>query len=333
MNLTLKDIATEAKVSIKTVSRVINEEPMVSEKTRRKVKTIIEELGYQPNLIARSLKNRKTNTIGFIIPDIGNPAFTEMVKGCMDKLYENGYFVFLGSYEDDNEKEIEFIKDLNSRLIDGIIIIPSTTEDRDISIFEKIRCPVVFLDREISGIKKDIVISGNKKGAYSAIRQLIERGNRKIVILNGNRTLKTSMKRYEGWKKAMDENKLFDSDLVFWGTFTIESGYRSMNEAFERLDKIDAVFAGNDIVALGAMNAIKEKGYRIPRDIRIIGFDDMFFSKYLNPPLSSVAVQLYEEGKTAAALLLEKIKDPGISTTKRIVLACEVIMRDTVIGN
>ncbi len=330
MSLTLKDIAKKAKVSIKTVSRVINDEPMVSKNTRSRVKAVIEELGYQPNLIARSLKKRKSNAIGIILPDIGNPAFTEMVKGCMDSLNSSGYYTFLGSYEDDPNKEEEFIRDFNSMFIDGLIIIPSITENRDISIFEKINCPMVFIDREIDGLNMDTVISENRNGVYRATRHLIKIGHKKIVFLGGLNTVKPSRKRFEGWKKALDEKKLFIEDLVFWGNFSIESGYLLMSQALEKLDSIDAVFAGNDIVALGAMNAIKDKNLNIPGDISIIGYDDMFFSQYLNPSLSSVAAKLFIQGKTAAELLLKRIKNPTDIKPKRIVIESDLILRDSV---
>ena len=330
MSLTLKDIAKKAKVSIKTVSRVINDEPMVSKDTRSGVKAVIEELGYQPNLIARSLKKRKSNSIGIILPDIGNPAFTEMVKGCMDSLNSSGYYTFLGSYEDDPNKEEEFIRDFNSMFIDGLIIIPSITENRNISIFEKINCPMVFIDREIDGLNRDTVISENRNGVYRATRHLIKKGHKKIVFLGGLNTVKPAKKRFEGWKKALDEKKLFKEDLVFWGSFSIESGYLMMSQALEKLDSIDAVFAGNDIVALGAMNAIKDKNLNIPGDISIIGYDDMFFSQYLNPSLSSVAAKLFIQGKTAAELLLKRIKNPTDVKPKRIVIESDLILRDSV---
>jgi len=330
LSLTLKDIAKKAKVSIKTVSRVINDEPMVSKNTRAGVKAVIEELGYQPNLIARSLKKRKSNAIGIILPDIGNPAFTEMVKGCMDSLNSSGYYTFLGSYEDDPNKEEEFIRDFNSMFIDGLIIIPSITENRNISIFEKINCPMVFIDREIDGLNRDTVISENRNGVYRATRHLIKKGHKKIVFLGGLNTVKPAKKRFEGWKKALDEKKLFNEDLVFWGSFSIESGYLMMSQALEKLDSIDAVFAGNDIVALGAMNAIKDKNLNIPGDISIIGYDDMFFSQYLNPSLSSVAAKLFIQGKTAAELLLKRIKNPTDIKPKRIVIESDLILRDSV---
>lgn len=328
MNVTLKDIANRANVSIKTVSRVINEEPMVSVNTRQKVKEIIEELGYQPNLIARSLKKRKSNTIGFIIPDIGNPAFTEMVKGCMDYLSNKGYFVFLGSYEDDITKEIGFIRDLNSMLIEGMIIIPTVTRTEELEIFNRINCPVVFLDREITSLDIDTVIAGNKIGLYEATRYLIDAGHENMVYIGGIRSVMPSMKRFEGFRKALEESSLFDKAKVYWGSYSSSSGYKLMNQALDETERIDAVFAGNDIVALGALNAIKDRGLNVPDDISLIGFDDMFFSKYLNPPLSTVAVKLYEEGRACAKLLLERIRNPD-DKPKRIVIPCELKIRQS----
>jgi LacI family transcriptional regulator len=215
-------------------------------------------------------------------------------------------------------------------LIDGLMIIPSTTENRDISIFEKINCPVVLIDREIDGLNRDTVISGNKDGAYRATKHLINTRHKKIAFLGGLKTVKPAKKRFEGWKKALDEKNLFIEDLVFWGSFSTESGYLMMNDALKRMGSLDAVFAGNDIVALGAMNAIKDKKLDIPDDISIIGYDDMFFSQYLNPSLSSVAAKLFVQGKTAAELLLKRIKDPIDFKPKRIVIECDLVLRDSV---
>jgi len=329
LNVTLKDIAKKANVSIKTVSRVINKEPMVSINTRKKVESIIGELGYRPNLIARSLKKRKTDTIGFIIPDIVNPAFTEMVKGCIDHFSQEGYYVFLGSYEDDVAKEKGFVWDLDMMFIDGLIIIPTISVEKDLEIFDSIRCPLVLLDREVDGLDIDTVIAGNRQGLYDATKHIIDLGHKKMVYLGGLKNVKPSKKRFEGWKKALEEYSLFDKDLVFWGNYSSSSGYKLMNQALDKVKDIDVVFAGNDILALGALNAIKERGMQVPDDISLIGFDDMFFSKYLNPPLSTVAVKLYEEGKAAAKLLLEKINSPG-KEIKRIVIPCELKLRESV---
>lgn len=331
MHPTLKNIASEAKVSIKTVSRVVNNDPKVSKSTRKMIQEIIEARGYKPNLIARGLKKRKTNTIGFIVPDIGNPSFTEIVKGCTDVFDKNGYYVFLGSSENNPQKEIDIIKDLISMLIEGIILIPATTVDRDLTFFSKIRCPLVILDREIDGLDKDKVVLSNKKSAYDATKLLLENGCKKIVIFGGLQSAKTAQKRFEGFKQAMDENNLFSGELVFWGDFSIDAGYKMMKEALIRFgNDIDAVFACNDLIALGAINAIKEHKLKIPEDISLIGFDDMFFSAYLNPPLTTVHIPFNDEGAIAAKLLLKKIKKPEDKNIERIIVDTRIIIRESV---
>ena len=331
MQPTLKHIAVEANVSIKTVSRVINSDPNVRLETRKRVQELIDKRGYEPNLIARSLKKRKTNTVGFIVPDIGNPSFAEIVKGCYEVFDKNGYYVFLSSSENSPEKEVEIIKDLLSMLIEGIILIPATTVKRDIAFFTRMECPIVILDREIDGLNKDKVILSNKKGAYDATKLLIDNGNKKIVILGGLKAAKTAQKRFEGYKEAMDEKGIFNEKYVFWGDFSIDSGYKMMNEAISYLGKeIEAVFASNDFIALGAINSIKENGLKIPEDISIIGFDDMFFSAYLNPPLSTVHVPFNDEGIIAAKLLLKKMGNPLSHEGERIIVDTNIILRESV---
>lgn len=331
MQPTLKNIAVEANVSIKTVSRVINSDPNVRLETRKRVQELIDKRGYEPNLIARSLKKRKTNTVGFIVPDIGNPSFAEIVKGCYEVFDKNGYYVFLSSSENSPQKEVDIIKDLLSMLIEGIILIPATTVKRDLTFFTSMKCPIVILDREIDGLNKDKVVLSNKKGAYDATKLLIDNGNEKIVMLGGLKAAKTAQKRFEGYKEAMDKKGIFNEKYVFWGDFSIDSGYKMMNEAISYLGKeIEAVFASNDFIALGAINSIKKNGLKIPEDISIIGFDDMFFSAYLNPPLSTVHIPFNDEGTIAAKLLLKKMGNPLSLEVERIIVETDIVVRESV---
>ncbi len=333
MNVTLKEIALLADVSIKTVSRVINNDPVVGEITREKIYKLIKDSGYRPNFVARSLKTKKSNSIGVIVPDIGDPSFIEIVKGCTDVFDKNNYFVYLCSSENNPEKEISFIKDFEHMFIEGIALIPSYTKNRDITFLKKMNTPIVLIDREIDGFDLDRVILSNKKSTYDAINLLISKGHENIVFLGGIKKAKTAQKRFEGYQKAMAKTGLYKKELIFWGDFTIDGGYSLMSDALKRLKKIDAVFACNDMIALGAMNAIKDHDLNIPEDISILGFNDMFFSKFLNPPLSSVKVSFYDEGKLAAELLMERIKKTNSSEKKeirRIVLDYELIVRDSI---
>ena len=248
--VTIREIAKKAGVSVGTVSKVINYDETVSGINKRKVIRIIKELNYRPNRIARSLSKGKTKNVGFIIPDITNPYFPELVRGASDLLISNGYYVFLCSSDNDANKEDLYINDLVSMWIDGMIIAPSDTENRDISIFNKIISPFVVVDREIKELNKDLIIINNKKGAYEAVNYLISNGHKRIVILAGPQYTKTAQNRFRGWKKALEEKDLFQEEFVFWGNFSIDSGYEMMKKVFDYLGKVDAVFACNDLIDL-----------------------------------------------------------------------------------
>lgn len=328
--VTIKKIAKKAGVSVGTVSKVLNYDKTVSEINKRKVIRIIKELNYRPNRIARSLSKGKTKNVGFIIPDITNPFFPELVRGASDLLISNGYYIFLCSSDNDSNKEDFYINDLVSMWIDGIIIAPSDTENRDIGIFNKIISPFVVVDREIKELNKDLIIINNKKGAYEAASYLISNGHRRIVILAGPQYTKTAQDRFMGWKKALEEKALFREEFAFWGNFSIDSGYEMMKKVFNNLGKVDAVFACNDLIALGAIQAIEEKKYKIPDDISIIGFDDIYLSRFLKSPLTTVKQPIYDMGKIAAEILLDRMSSSKDFVPKKVVIEGNLIERGSV---
>jgi len=328
--VTIKKIAKKAGVSVGTVSKVLNYDKTVSEINKRKVIRIIKELNYRPNRIARSLSKGKTKNVGFIIPDITNPFFPELVRGASDLLISNGYYIFLCSSDNDSNKEDFYINDLVSMWIDGIIIAPSDTENRDIGIFNKIISPFVVVDREIKELNKDLIIINNKKGAYEAASYLISNGHRRIVILAGPQYTKTAQNRFMGWKKALEEKALFREEFAFWGNFSIDSGYEMMKKVFNNLGKFDAVFACNDLIALGAIQAIEEKKYKIPDDISIIGFDDIYLSRFLKSPLTTVKQPIYDMGKIAAEILLDRMSSSKDFVPKKVVIEGNLIERGSV---
>ncbi len=328
--ITIKEIAKKSGVSVGTVSKVLNYDMTVGEINRKKVMRTIEELNYKPNKIARSLSKGKTKNIGFIIPDITNPFFPALVKGASDVLISEGYYVHLCSSDDDPDKEDLYINDLKSMWVDGIIIAPSDTENRDVSVFNTITVPIVVVDREIEGLNRDLVIINNKEAAYEAVNYLIDNGHKKIVLLTGPEYTKTAQTRFEGWKKAVGEKKLFKKELVFWGRFTIDSGYEMMKKVFDNLGKVDAVFACSDFIALGAIQAIEERGYKIPDDISIIGFDDIYLSRFLKPPLTVVRQPIYDMGKTAGEILLKKMNNISDFVPERVVIKGKLVIRGSV---
>ncbi len=216
---------------------------------------------------------------------------------------------------------MKLINDLGSMLISGMLIIPSFSENRNLEFFNDLPAPIVLVDREISEVKRDTVIVNNHGGAYAATKYMLDNGRRKIAMLGGLKETKTTQNRLKGWKEAMDEHNLYDPELVFFGKFTITSGKEMMQQAFNRLSGIDGIFACNDLIALGAMETIKERKIRIPEEISIVGFDDIYLSKHVTPALTTVRVPLYEEGKISAKLLLDRILSSEKLPLKRIVIS------------
>lgn len=331
MVLTIKDIARQAGVSVRTVSRVLNNSTSVSEATRAKILAVMDRFRYKPNYFARGLRKKASNFIGFAIPNTTNPSFTEFVRGSTEVLDKYGNHVIMCSSDDDEKKEDRLIRDFKAMWIAGMVLIPSRTENRDLSIFESIRWPTVLVDREIHGLDMDLVVIDNVAGAQKAVDYLVESGHRRIAILAGVAAISNCVDRHKGWEAAMRKNGLYDNELVFWddSSVSLEAGHRMMSKALEQLSRIDAVFACSDIVAIGAMQAIEEKGLRIPEDISLIGFDDISVSEFLKPPLTTVHNPMYEMGKKAAAVLMDKIEHKS-DNHQKYVIDCTLKLRSSV---
>lgn len=328
-NITIKEIAKLAGVSTQTISRILNKKyDSVNGKTRERIEKIIAEVNYKPNLIARGLKRNSMNLVAVILPDVGNPAWSEAAKGICAGLAQKEYFPILVNTNEDEKEEVEAIEKISSILISGILLIPSHSESRDYNYLNSVNYPLVILDRLIPGINKDSVIFNNYRSAYEATDYLIKNGHKSIVVLNGDRSLFSAQSRYNGWKKAMQENNLYRQGYEFWGSFSIDSGYRMTKNILKEMS-FSSIFAGNDLIAIGAKKAIEESGLKIPADISIVGFDDILFSSILNPPLTTIRVPLYELGLKAADLIIERIHNPE-GKIKKIKLKCEMVERSSV---
>jgi LacI family transcriptional regulator len=329
--VTIKDVAKTAGVSVGTVSNVLNELETVTEANRSKVLKTIRELGYRPNKIAASLSKKKTMNIGLIVPDISSPFYSDLIKGVTETLESHGYNVFLCGSGSDISKETKIISDLMSMWIDGIILIPVYSSRRDIKEMKDIDIPIVLVNREIKGWTRDIVIFDNFGGAYEATSFLIKNNHKKIIILDGPKYSRSFEDRLLGWKTAMEENRLYNKNLVFRGDFSVESGHDMMLKSLDELVGIDAVFASSDLIALGALNALEEKNIKVPDDISIIGFGDIYLSKFLKPSLTTIRRPFYNIGKTAVSILLEKINDkPDDERFKKFIIKGKLEIRDSV---
>jgi len=321
----IKSVAKLAGVSISTVSRVINNPDSVSEKLRSKVKHAIEYLGYHPNQIARSLRTGSTKLIGFIIPDITNPAFLLMIKGAEDFLKRRGYTFIVCGTDHNTREETKLLRTLLSQNVEGMIVTCSGGQNSDFSkTVESTNIKMVFMDRRYENSKVPYVGVDNAGGVKKITDHLIETGHKSIIYLSGERNTSSARERLRGFIDSV-RNRGIDFQ-VFYGRFTFESGY----DLTKRLKKIpDAIVGGNDLVALGAIEALSQMGYCVPHDVSVVGFDDMFYSKYSRPPLTTVRQPIYEMGYMAGKILWQLLNGKHVKKHD-VILQTEVILRETV---
>lgn len=331
MKVTIKDIAREAGVSVTTVSRVLNNKVDVSEKTREKILKIIDKLKYNPNSVARGLVMNKTYTIGLIIPDISNAFFSESARAIEDQLREYGYSVIFCNTDNHKKREKESIDLLKSKQVDGIIGSFSYDSRDEILTLEKGGFPLVQIDRLVEGSKVPSVIIDNTSSAYIATEYLIKKGHKKIAHITGDLNTNTGSCRAEGFKNALKDNCInLRKEFLTEGDFSQESGYLAMQKILEKKDTVTAVFAGNDMMALGAYKAIYEIGLKIPENISIVGHDDFTLASLVRPGLTTMHQPVYKIGKLAAKVLIDIINENKRPSHSEIVISTELIERVSV---
>ncbi len=325
MKKTILDVARHAGVSKATVSRVINHNPKVNEQIKERVLHSIKELGYQPNAIARSLANSRSNVLGLILPDIVNPYFPVLARGIEDSARQMGFSLFISNTDNNPENEQDYIKKMYSQQVGGIILVTSTLDEAKAEKLDKLNIPIVLCDRLIENTPFDTVSIDHYKAAYEAVLYFIRKGHKKICHLAGPSFVQSADMRRQAYIDAMQEFGLHP--LYRIGDFSYQSGYELMNSVLNEAD-VSAVFGANDLIALGAINAIQEKGLKVPDDVSVIGCDDISFAQMSNPKLSSIMVPAYEIGQRAVELIMERIKEVR-SKTKHLILEHRFIKRET----
>jgi DNA-binding LacI/PurR family transcriptional regulator len=310
LKVNIKTVAEKAGVSTATVSRVIREYPGVREKTRKKVLKVITELNYEINAIARSLRQKKTNTIGVIIGNVLSQFYSIIAKSVEDIANKFGYNVILCNGDDNPEKELKYLKVLKSNRVDGIILTPTGKNAKYINWLIESGTKVVLLDRLINGVDCDSVLVDNENGAYNAVKHLINQGYRRIAIINGYIDRTTGRGRLNGYLRALKEAGIpKDDSLIKIGNFKKRSGINLARELLESSNRPEAIFISNLDMTLGALITIKEIGTKIPDDIGIVGFDDPEWALILDPPITTVSQPVYSLGSTAAEMLIGKIEN------------------------
>jgi LacI family transcriptional regulator len=324
---TIHDVARLAGVSPITVSRVINNSGYISQETRARVKAAIIELGYAPNIIARSLRSKRTNTLALVLTDITNPFFTAIARGVEDTASDAGFTVIYCNTDESVEEETKNLQLLLQKQVDGILLVPARSISRSIELIKEQGTPVVILDRRVPNLDADVVRCDSVEGAYKLIKLLIDQGHRRIAVLSGPQGVSTADDRVEGYQKAMVEAEILDNGLVFYGNYTLASGYEMAKRVLSLSPQATALFAANNFIAVGALKALRDSGLTVPGDISLVAFDDLPPTWIVDPFLTVAAQPPYEMGCKATQLLLNRIRGEAPSECQEIILPIELIVR------
>jgi len=338
---TLSDIAESVGVTPMTVSRVVNENGYVSDETREKVLEAAKNMNYRRNGLARNLKRQFTETVGLVLGDISNPYSTELARAVRESLIHRGFNLFICISEHSAKEDIVAFKSLADHSVDGIIVATRSNEggDKYLRGIVENNIPVVVIGRDFQHADVDFVSPDNFRGGFEATRHLIDLGHERIAFIGANLKAGSSLKRLQGYVKALEHHDIeIDERLITGrnedvsevpGYSTEEIGFEGMKRLLSLPNPPTAVFARNDFTAIGAMSAIKEAGLRIPEDIAIVGFDDISLAVRTSPPLTTVRQPMRLEGQLAAEMLLERIEGKEKLARRERILNCELIVRES----
>ena len=302
------DVARESGVSVFTVSAVVNNKSHVGKKLREKVETAIRKLNYRPNLIARSLAKQKTQTIGMIVPDIGNPFFPLVVRGAEDAARRHGYNILLCNSDDSLEKEEQVIELLLSKRVDGILLTKAAGDFRPPlrQLIRESGIPFVLVMRTYPKLTKDAVITDDYQGAYEAVSHLARSGRKRIGLISGPLKISNAVARWQGFKDALNAQGLpLDPQLVIEGNYRIESGFRAGHALLSH--RPDGIYVANHLMTVGLLEAAEEMGLSCPDDFGLVSFDDYPWLGVFRPRLTTVELPKQQLGSEAAELLIARL--------------------------
>ncbi|HEV8673337.1 MAG TPA: LacI family DNA-binding transcriptional regulator [Methylomirabilota bacterium] len=329
-SITIRDVARAARVSIATVSATINRTAYVSPALQERVRKAIAEVGYHPDAIARSLKRRATQTLGLVISDITNPFFTALVRGIEDAATARGHAVILCNTDERLDKERAYLELLRSRRIDGLILAPAGAVADYHRFFIEANTPLVFIDRKIPTIPADVVVVDNVTGARQAVAHLVGLGHRRIGAISGLPQISTTHERIAGYRQALEAAGVpADPALLRDGHSRLDGGERAAGALLELPVPPTAIFATNNLMAIGLMRAVAARGLRCPEDLSVACFDDFEWASVFRPRLTTVAQPTYEMGARAVELLFGRLEGSLSGPPREVVLAPTLVVRDS----
>jgi DNA-binding LacI/PurR family transcriptional regulator len=325
----LHEVARRADVSVSTVSRVLNAPEKVNAGTRARVERAIEELGYRPSRVARRLRVRhgRAHMVGLIIPDIQNPFYSDIVRGVEDVAYERDYAVILCNSDENREREAFYLNVLVAESADGVILPPIQGDEKTAARLSSLPLPVVCLDRRLHRLVVDTVVVDNRQGAYDATAHLAALGHRRIGLLDGPLGHSSFRERRQGYADALAEVGIpWDDRLVLSGEPRQEDGRRMADRLLDLADPPTALFATSNLLTLGTLQAVRDRGFDVPEQVAVVGFDDAPWAGLLACPLTTVSQPSYDMGRRAAELLFDRLDTPARAPAL-VILAPSLVVR------
>ncbi|MFC4769343.1 LacI family DNA-binding transcriptional regulator [Effusibacillus consociatus] len=330
---TIRDVAKAAGVSITTVSRVLNQYTDVNPKTRQKVLKVVEKMGYQPNSVARSLVMNRTQTVGLVVSDLtksrsGHHFLFDVLCGINDRAQEMGYDLVLFSTSPTAQKKTTYMDFVRQRRVDGVVMMGIRLDDPYTHEVVEASIPSVLIDVPLTSKTCSYVASDNVAGARIAVEHLLSQGHRHIGFVNGHQQAAVAQERLAGYTQALaGAGVKFISDYVYYGNFEQEDGAQGVQSLKKKHPEISAVFFASDLMAIGAIKYIQSEGGQVPKDLSIVGFDDIALASLMQPALTTVRQMRYEMGKSAVDTLIRMLENG--ETGRGVVLPPELIVRET----
>jgi LacI family transcriptional regulator len=327
---TIQDVARRAAVSIATVSRVLNGNTTVNPAMAERVRAAAEALQFRPSHAARALRTNRSAIIGLLISDIRNPFFTTLIRGVEDVAQRNGYSLILCNSDEDPRKERQYVAVLCAEQVAGAIVVPTRERQPAMQLFREHHIPVVAVDRRLADRHVDAVLVDNVRGAREAVGHLIANGYRRIGLITGPTTTTTGRERLDGYRQALQAAGIpYDPALERCGSFTEDSGKLLASELLDLPSSVEALFVTNNLLTLGALEALFARALRVPDDVAVVCFDEMPWAALSTVSLTTVTQPVYDLGSTAATRLFQRLQNPGAFTRQEIVLAPTLRIRDS----
>lgn len=324
----IKDIARMAEVSHPTVSRALRNSPLVNPRTAERIRKIASETGYQASAVARGLVMRRTRTIGLVVTTIADPFISGVVRGVEQTARDLGYNVMLADSNADPVREQNIVQSFAEQRLDGIIVTSSRVGALYLPMLEAMRVPIMLVNYQYPGSFVHAVMIANVEGTRAAVRHLIELDHRRIAYIGDQFGYQSDVERMSGYREALEAARIpIQPELIVHGDSKTEAAVGAMNRLLDLDQPPTAVCCYNDMTALGAMHAIHLRGLRVPQDISVAGFDDLFFAPYTQPPLTTVKQPIYRMGQLAMENLVKLIS--GVQSVARIKVDAELVIRQS----